>query len=154
MSFGNSDGTLDWSANPWLEIGESDGPGSGDVRIRDDLGDGRLQLQDNDNGGEGVQRQADLSGAVTASLSYYYRRDKLDDANDYVRLEISANGAAGPWTELVTHAGPGTDGAYLPTTFDITPYISLATRIRMVTSPNMGKNDRVWFDEVELQCSP
>ena len=49
-----------WSTD-WLEIGESDGASSGEVGVFSDSSDNRLRVRDNDNGGEGVQREADLS---------------------------------------------------------------------------------------------
>jgi opacity protein-like surface antigen len=78
-SYGNNDGTVSWASN-WIEINESDGPSSGDERVND----GRLRIQDNDGGGEGVERAVNLSGATAATLSFEYRRNALDDSNDYV----------------------------------------------------------------------
>jgi len=153
VSFGNNDGTLNW-AGDWLEVGESDGPGSNDVRVRDDNGPYQLWLRDNQNGGEGVEREADLSGAAAATLSFEYRRSGLDNTNDYVKLEISSNGAAGPWAELTRFQGSATDSAYQSFSQDISAYISAATRVRLITSATMGNTDTVIFDNVQIQCSP
>jgi hypothetical protein len=153
VSFGNNDGTLNW-ADDWLEVGESDGPGSNDVRVRDDNGPYQLWLRDNQNGGEGVEREADLSGAAAVTLSFEYRRSSLDNTSDYVKLEISSNGAAGPWAELTRFQGSATDSAYQSFSQDISAYISAATRIRLITSPTMGNMDTVIFDNVQIQCSP
>ncbi len=153
LSFGNNDGTLTWTGD-WLEIGESDGPASGDVRIRDDNGPYQLWLRDNNNGGEGVEREADLSGAVSAKLSFEYRRSGLDSASDYVALEISSSGADGPWVELTRFQGSATDAAYQTFNQDISAYISETTRIRLVTSPTMGNKDTVIFDNIQIECSP
>ena len=152
--FDNSDGTLDWSANPWQEIGESDGPTAGDVRIWSDLDSVRIRTRDNDNGGEGIEREADLSGAATATLSYDYRRDRLDSSSDYTTVEVSANGTAGPWTELARYAGPSNDDAYTTVSHDIGAFVASNTRIRFKTSPSMGGLDHVWFDNVEITCTP
>lgn len=62
VSFANNDGSLNWSGD-WLEINESDGANKSDVRVRDDNGPYQLWLRDNDGGGEGVEKEADLSGA-------------------------------------------------------------------------------------------
>jgi len=153
VSFGNNDGTLNW-AGDWLEVGESDGPGSNDVRVRDDNGPYQLWLRDKQNGGEGVEREADLSGAAAATLSFEYRRSGLDRSSDYVKLEISSNGAAGPWAELTRFQGSATDSAYQSFSQDISAYISAATRIRLITSPTMGATDTVMFDNIQIQCSP
>ncbi len=153
VSYSNNDGTLVW-AGDWKEINESDGAGAGDERVRNDNGSSRLRVQDNDGGGEGVEREADLSGAAAATLSFRYRRSGLDNANDYVKVEISANGAAGPWTEIARFQGKATDYAYRAFSQDISGYISSKTRIRLLTSPKMGGRDAVMFDDVQIQCSP
>lgn len=152
--FTGSNGTLDWTASPWLEVGESDGPTNGDIQIKNDVSDYQLRTRDNNNGGEGLEREVDLIGATTATLEYEYRRHSLDNINDYTTVEISANGAAGPWIELARYRGPTNDAAYTLITHDISAYISNNTRIRLKTSPNMGGRDTVWFDSVQISCSP
>ena len=149
QSFSGSDGTLSW-AGDWQEVGESDGAGRGDVLVTDDESNYQLRIQDNNNGGEGVEREMDLTGASTATLTFDYRRQGLDNPNDYVKVEISANGVTGPWTEIGRFAGAGTDLVYQPYSQDISAYISGNTRIRFISSPNMGNTDIVWFDNVEI----
>ena len=56
-TFSGTDGSLPWSGD-WQEVGEGDGPTSGDVGVGRDLSDYQLRLRDNDNGGEGVEREA------------------------------------------------------------------------------------------------
>jgi type II secretory pathway pseudopilin PulG len=153
ISYSNSDGDLSWSSD-WVEINESDGPNKGDELITDDNGQYQLRLRDNDGGGEGVEREAKLTGASNAVLSLSYRRTSLDNQNDYVTLEISSNGSTGPWTELTRFAGPATDSDYQLYIADISAYISANTRIRLLTSGDMGGQDKVYFDDIQIQCSP
>lgn len=154
-SWSGSDGSLSWTG-PWAEVGESNGPSSGDIRIMSDLGDNRLRIRDNDNGGEGVERVVDLSGAATATLSFDYRRQALDSSGDYVAVFVSSNGTSGPWTELpeARIAGPDNDGSYQPLEVDISASISATTAIRLLSAPNMGGTDTVYFDNVTIQCAP
>jgi enamine deaminase RidA (YjgF/YER057c/UK114 family) len=149
LNFSGNDGTLSWTGD-WQEVGESDGPTAGDVRVDDPETTFELQIRDNDNGGEGVEREADLSGAGSATLSLDYQRQGLDNANDYVKVEVSANGAAGPWDEIARFEGPATDSSYQPFNGDISAYISNNTRVRLKSSPDMGPVDVVWFDNVEI----
>jgi hypothetical protein len=149
QTFSGDDGSLSW-AGDWQEVGESDGPTSGDVLVDADESNYQLRIRDNDNGGEGVEREADLSSAGTVTLSFDYRRDGLDNANDYVTVEVSANGAAGPWDEITRFEGSATDSGYKPFSGDISAYISNDTRIRFKSSPDMGPADAVWFDNVEI----
>ena len=151
-TWSGSDGTLSWTGD-WIEIGESDGPSSGDIEVEDDINNYQLQTRDNNNGGEGVEREADLSAVTNATLSYVYRRQSLDNANDYTAVEVSANGSAGPWTELVRHQGSGTDSSYQSASHNISSFISNNTRIRFKTSSSMGGSDYVWFDDIEIAVS-
>ncbi len=152
--FAGSDGTINWGSVPWTEVGESDGETSGDIRITNDTSNYQLRTRDNQNGGEGVEREADLSGATTATLSYEYRRDGLDNSNDYTAVSVSSNGAAGPWTELTRHQGGGSDSSYVSISHNISSFISANTAIRFQTSSNMGNNDTVWFDNIQIECRP
>jgi hypothetical protein len=146
-----SDGTLSWSG-PWVEVGESDGPTSGDIVVTNDQSNYQLRIRDNDNGGEGVERVVDLSGATTAMLTFDYGRSGLDRSSDYVAISKSSNGAAGPWTEL-DQIGTSNDSSYQPYTRDISAYISATSAIRLLSSPKMGGSDIVWFDNIQIECN-
>ena len=154
-AYSGNDGTLTWSGN-WQEINESDGPVRGDeVVTTDPLANpsspsNQLRVR---NDGEGVMREADLSGAVTATLSLQYRRENLDNAGDYVAVEVSTNGTLGPWTEIVRFAGPANDTAYQSFSQDISAYIDANFAIRFISSPDLGNRDDVWFDEVQILLS-
>ncbi len=148
------DGTVTPWITPWVEVGESDGASRGDVQVASDQSNYQLQIRDNDNGGEGVEREADLSGATTANLSFDYRRVNLDDSADYVAVYVSATGTGGPWTELARIAGGDNDATYNDYTHDISGYISPQTAIRLLSSSSMGVTDTVWFDNIQIECAP
>lgn len=149
-TFSNSDGSIDWSATPWEEIRDSDGPTSGDVIVMTDESDYQLRVRDNDYG---ATRLVNLDGATTASLSLTYRRSQLDKSSDYVTLSISTNGTAGPWTELQQFETDN-DTSYQPFSTDITDHISADTAIRLLSSSGMGNKDQVYFDDIEISCAP
>jgi type II secretory pathway pseudopilin PulG len=157
-NYSGNDGTLTWSGD-WQEINESDGPVRGDeIVMTDPLASPRppsnqLRVRDSDGGGEGVMRQVNLEGAVTATLSLMYRRASLDDADDYVAVEVSTNGIVGPWIEIARFAGPATESAYQLFSEDISAYIDHDFAIRLISSPGLGDRDDVWFDEVEIRIS-
>lgn len=156
LNFSGNNGSLNWSGD-WVEVGESDGAAMGDVQImEDDNGDGhryRLHIGNKDNG---VEREADLSGAAKVLLSFDYRRMGLDNTIDYVAVYASSTGTAGPWTELPAPRieGRGTDSLYQSYSRDISAYISTNTAIRLRSSSKMGKDDTVWFDNLQISCSP
>jgi prepilin-type N-terminal cleavage/methylation domain-containing protein len=155
ISYSGNDGTLTWTGD-WQEINESDGPVRGDeVVTTDPLASPRpptKQLRVR-NSSEGVMREADLSGAVTATLSLQYRRESLDDAGDYVAVEVSTNGTLGPWNEIVRFTGPANESAYQQFSQDISAYIDANFAIRLISSPDLGNRDGVWFDEVQILLS-
>ncbi len=146
-SYSGSDGSRDW-ATDWLEINEADGPGAGDEAVADDQSDYQLRVQNNDNGGEGVEREADLSSYSSATLSFDYRRHSLDDPADYVSVAVSSDGGAS-WTEL-DRFEDGEDSSYQSASYDITAHIAPNTRIRFLGSADLGGGDRVWFDNVQI----
>jgi len=149
--YSGNDGSLSWSTD-WDEINESNGPTSGDEQVRSDLGhDYVLRIRDNDGGGEGVQRQADLSEYTAATLKFLYSRDSFDNSSDYVTVEASKDGA--DWNEVERIEGPGTDNSYLPLETDISSFISPLTSIRFLTSPTLGGTDTVYIDNVEIEVS-
>lgn len=127
----------------WSEIGEEDGPLSGDVRIN--LGELRIR-----NNGRGVYRGFNLAGVEQAWISFNWRRAGLDRQSDYVSFDISADGGR-TWRLLDWFRGDGDDfnmhrGAY----YDITPYASADTVIRFLGSSGLGGSDRVYFDNVKV----
>ena len=152
VSFSGSDGTLEWT-DDWIDVGEDDGPDSGDIRVKNDDSNYQLRTKDNDYGGSGVEREADLRGSSSATLSYVYRR-KLKGANDYTKIEIRDGNTALPWTELARHQGPANDGSYQTANHDITSFTSSRTQIRLITASTMGGKEEVYFDDIQILCVP
>jgi len=150
-NYSGNDGSLNWSTD-WLEVNESDGPTSGDERVgSDDLIDYVLRVQDNDGGGEGIQREVVLSSCVSSTLSFDYRRDGLDNSNDYVMVSVSSNGGSS-WSEIARFSGPANDLNYQHLSYNLTADMSSTTRLRLLTSPNFGGGDRVYVDHVNISC--
>ncbi|MFK8017949.1 MAG: DNRLRE domain-containing protein [Gammaproteobacteria bacterium] len=147
-SFSLNNGTVNFTTG-WLEIGESNGGASGDIRVVTDNGLSRLRIRDADNGGEGVQREMDLTIASEATLSLMTRRANLDDSDDFVALSVSDDGGSN-WTELDRYAGPDNDEDYVVHSYDLTPYRSATTRIRFLSSSDNGGTDTVYIDNVRV----
>ncbi len=144
-TYTGNDGTQSW-ATDWLEIGENNGPDSGEIRVQNDQGvRWVLRIQNS----RGIQREADLSGATSAVLRFDYRRNDLDSIFDYVTVEVSGDGGA-TWSELDRFGGPNNDSSYQPASYDISAYIAANTRIRLHGSPFLGGNDEVYFDYIEI----
>ena len=149
IGYSGSDGTLAWTTD-WLETGDSGDASSGDVQVMSDLGDTRLMIK---NKNRFVEREADLSGAGLAMLSFDYRRNRLDDFADRLVLQISGD-EGGSWNTLAEFRGPDNDAAYVTVSYDISSFIAPNTRIRFISSSILGKQDDVFFDNVQITCTP
>ncbi|MDJ0911354.1 MAG: DNRLRE domain-containing protein [Woeseiaceae bacterium] len=149
--YSNNDGTLNWATN-WQETGESTSPTGGDIRIGNDVNNYQLQVRDD---GQTVMREADLSEAGSATLSFDYRRQGLSGSSDYVAVDVSYNGGSN-WTELTRFTGTATDSNYLPYSQPLdSNSLSANTRIRFRTpGSGMNNNTMVWFDNVQIACTP
>ena len=123
---GNS-GTVNWSGD-WIEVDGTVGAGGGNVQVTG----GELVLSGPPTSADGpsAAREADLSGATYASLSFDYRTGSGVEAGDPDRvvLEISNNGGS-TWNTLEnfdTFTG-ATSGSR---SYDISAYIAADTQVR------------------------
>ncbi len=146
-SYAGDDGTLIW-ANDWQEIGESDGAGAGDVYVWKEPG---APPQNNllsfgwDNR-FGVWREADLSGAASAVLSFDWKAQF--DLLDTVTLSASTDGGTS-WTTIDIF-----DGSIVGTTelasYDISNFIDKDTRIKFESTSGFGNNETFSVDNVRI----
>jgi len=143
-SYANSDGTATWTP-AWIEINEADGASAGDIQISS----GQMQISGSN---KGVQRAIDLTGATAATLTLDHRRVSME-GGEYVNLEISSDGGAS-WIELDRFKGPQNDVSNQSTSYNIAPYISASTRIRLLGSTSLDSTtDIVYFDNIEIASS-
>lgn len=149
-SYAGSDGTLNWAPNPWVEIGESDGPINGDVRVDNRYGTNSLRV--NSMGGSliGAYRPADLTG-IAATLTFdYRRRDTTSGQNWYV--DISKDyGATWP-IRLWTLASGATDASFMASGSLAIPsdYLTANFVLRFVADGTSGSNTRCYFDNIQI----
>jgi Tfp pilus assembly protein PilX len=142
-----SNGSIDWSGNAWLEVGDDGRACGANLRVLDDplIDDptgNRLRLQNSDRG---VERMVDLSSFAVANLSFDYRRDGLS-GGAAILVEVSGDGGSN-WDTLDTIAA-GTDAAYLSTNNDISAYIAADTMIRF--SSNSSFSGEAYIDNVRI----
>jgi serine protease AprX len=146
VSFTNSDGLVKWTSE-WLEIGESDGPEAGDVRVTSYLAgsDQGLRIQ---NAGKGAQRAVDLSGATFAMLSFDYRR-KGFEKEQYVAVEVSADGGES-WTGLDRLMGPATDPTLHSASYEMTGHATEKTVVRFIGSASLSSYSKLYIDNFQI----
>jgi len=149
ISYSGNDGTVRWSNN-WQEIGEADGPAFGDVRVTMSpyfgmgnslrIGD-LVGFQQN----QGASREADLSGALSANVTFDYLRDNLKDSDIWV--QVSGNGGFS-WTTVRT-IPHGSDASPRRIEEDIFSYVSSNTQIRFITE-KVGSG-YIYLDNVQIE---
>ncbi|MBN1314762.1 MAG: DUF11 domain-containing protein [Anaerolineales bacterium] len=143
VSFSNNDGTEDWAGN-WYEISESDGASYGSVRVYY----GRLRL---DNHSQrytrpGAWRQADLSGATGATLSFNYWISGDTEYEDYAVVQVSNNGSNWNTLEFFNYRDSGS------VSYDISSYISSQTSVRFqIYSQFYGSDEYFNVDNVQIE---
>jgi uncharacterized repeat protein (TIGR01451 family) len=101
--------------------------------------------------GFGLRREADLSGARSALLTFSYRRQLLLLPSGSMSVEASNNGG-GSWTNLRTYSLNGSDSAQIPQSFDITPYTASDTQLRFLGGGGLIAS-HFFADDVQIQYS-
>ena len=157
-SYLGDDGTLSWSGG-WTEVGESDGAGLGDIKVANGFaGGGTFELEVNSD--KGAYREADLSGAASATLSFEYARTNFG-ATDHLVVyaqaggagSVSVSGAPGMWDEIARYSGPADDGSYLADSIDISAYIASDTRIMFCEDGASPDTQRTYIDNVRIDLA-
>ncbi|UCG50789.1 MAG: hypothetical protein JSW58_11345 [Candidatus Latescibacterota bacterium] len=152
VEYDGNDGSVNWS-DDWEETGEADGPASGIVQVSSNA------LRIGGNGANinnrGLLREADLSGAVSATLSYSYQRQLLGSPGGFIVVSISSDGGMF-WSFLTFHALDGTDLNPVSRVFDITPFASPNTLIRFHGFGGIASS-YFFADDVQIEydiCNP
>jgi serine protease AprX len=151
--FTGSDGTKNWSTL-WIE-NDPDGPGEtiGNIQVSDGTNcwnsiGSCLQITTK-NIGDNVSRTVDLSAASSATLTLWRNNQMTADTNNTaVLLEASTDGSN--WTALRTWLNNNDDLGAASESFDLTPYISPATQIRLSVSEQAFESN-IYFDNLQIQ---
>ena len=147
-SYSNDDGTENWSTD-WVESDSSgSGPGSGNIDVKG--GSFRIKVAStNDN----VYREADLSNAVSATLSFTYNSAiQLGDAGQ-LAVQVSSNGGASYTTlsdaifDDTTNTGSGSKS------IDISSHMAADTRIRLIVTSG-GGTKQIKVDNIQISYTP
>ena len=150
IAYGGNNGTVDWTSS-WNEVGELDGPTAGAVDVVKNtrcVADNCLRIGGNpaDVDGRGVWREANLASALSAALTFSYRRESAVGTGS-VALAISNDGGA-TWVTLAVYDFAGSANR-INESFDITSFASSNTRIRFLASGS-GVTNYLYFDNVDI----
>ena len=154
-------GTLNWSGG-WTESGESTDPGKGSITVatinRCSGGSGYCLRIDPDPAKSAtifVSRQANLSGASSASLSFYRKNEfnvsvsGVAGTTEEAQLQISADGGIN-WTILQVYSSTQFTGEGVDT-FDISAYASGNTQIRFLITSKQSGYRFLYIDDVQIE---
>jgi hypothetical protein len=134
----------DWGSC-WLESNDDTAATSGDIQIAGNV----LRMH---GGAKDISRAMDLQRDDQAWISFNRRRDDLDDAGDFVNFEVSPD-AGQRWFPLDSFVGEATDyGFQRGSYYDISQFATADTRIRFMSSPGMGENDALFFDNIKVMA--
>ncbi|MCE7044534.1 Ig-like domain-containing protein [Dyadobacter sp. CY312] len=147
----NSNGSENWAGNWTVVTGSASLTNSASLV---NLATGALQVGiDNSGTQNGAYRVVNLTGKTKAVLAYDWVKSAFtNDANDWVEVQVSANGSA-PWTSLHRFTGlPALTGSH---SFVIpAALMSATTTIRFVEPNNTSTGTltrNVRFDNIEVK---
>ena len=142
VSYSNNDGTANWSGN-WVENDKNGGDASGGLF---QVNGGRLVLRA-DRTGDWIYREANLSGATSATLSLNYVNALIGD--DTFVIQVSRDGGT-TYTNLPggNFSNTTTSGSGI-LSFDLTSFISANTRIRVYES-NDSAASHLYLDNIQI----
>ena len=144
VSFSGNDGDVDWSGD-WIEVDAGGaGAATGNVIV---LGD-ELRLS---GLGSSAAREADLSGATSATFRFDYRTGSGIESGDpdSIVIEVSDDGGAS-WTTLedINYLDGANSGSK---NYDISAYMSVNTQIRFQVNNGYGGPDEFFYvDNVRI----
>jgi hypothetical protein len=145
VSYGGSDGTQNWNGD-WQEIGESDGPENGFLQV---VPDGSMRVgheNAKDQPTFSLTREANLSGATTATLTYDYVAQNYGNHGS-VSVQVSGDGGL-TWNTLATYPYDAGSGF---ASFDITSHISSDTQIRFELASETKIKMYLYVDNIQIE---
>ena len=132
----------DWGSC-WTEMNDDNVATSGDIQIAGNV----LSMR---RGSKQISRTMDLRNVDHAWISFNRRRDNLDHLGDFVDFQVSPD-AGQTWNQLDHFVGEATDfGLHRGSYYDISQYATADTRIRFISSNQMGENDKLFFDNIKV----
>jgi hypothetical protein len=152
-SYNGSDGTDSWGG-PWIESGESDGPGDGAIEVPSDghcHTDRCLRIGQYGVDAAAVSRQFDSSGAGSVVLTFDYKRHPHATGLGLITLSASPDGIS--WTQIDQYWLTVDDGSQQVAVYDLTAYAGSNSAIRFDLA--LGTDDsHMNIDNLEIVVDP
>ena len=149
VSYTGSDGSIDWSSNPWFEVGTGDqDPASGPIIVQSSgwcATSDCLSIEGGPAARE-ITRTANLAGVSVAELTVDLRR--VADTSCTTTLRVRS-GPAQPWTTLGSFGPNGGNTSLLSLTYSIRDYASSTTEISFLMQ-SCTSGQFVYIDNVAI----
>ncbi len=150
-SFSNSNGTTAWTSS-WTETGDFGGVTAGQIRIDAGTGAGTNQMRFHGGAianfnGASIDRVVNLTGAVSATLSFNYAEVGFD-AGETVLVQFAADGVNFTTVQTINGAS-GTGASNLALTGPFGPNSTVRFEVSAVNS----STERVEIDNVNIAFS-
>ena len=150
-TYANNNGTVAW-AGPWVEMGENDGPYSGKIMVQPfyDCASGHCLSYyafDGSIHNRGAWREVDLSSALSATLTFDYRRWIVENEGGTVTVQVSKDGGL-HWTNLHVFYLNQSDDFVVSQSIPLDDFLSPQTRIRFIGSGEL--DGLIAIDNVEI----
>ncbi|HEU4895858.1 MAG TPA: hypothetical protein VFT85_08480, partial [Acidimicrobiia bacterium] len=150
VSYSGNNGSLEWSG-PWVESGESDGPGSGAMRVvsSGNCHSGRcLELRGGILSQPSIRRQADLSEFVVARLHFTAHLVPAPLLS-VGTLSVEVRGDGSGWSRVADYALLADDGEQSGSV-DISGYLGEDFEVRFTLGGQLLLADRAYIDDVKV----
>ena len=146
-----NDGTQNFVA-PWQEVGESSGFDNGDIRIITHASSNRLRLRDNQNGGEGAERDVDLTNYTSAILTFIFRRQGTNNSGSAWTLSTATGSCAAPgaFTPRATFTDASNDATFQQFRMDLAPVTGNIACIRIRGDNSVGNTETLYLDNFQI----
>ncbi|MEQ1529598.1 MAG: DNRLRE domain-containing protein [Methylococcales bacterium] len=141
---------FNWTDN-WQEAGESDGANTGKISVISDLlcpSAPCLKIRKDSATVMSISRGLKLAPAVTATLTYNFRRNIVLTNGGAITLQVSKDGGAN-YTSLKSYPLDSIDILPVSESVDISAFISAKTRIRFVTSGGSFQTN-IFIDNINV----
>ncbi len=138
-NYSNTNGSIDWSSESWIETGDDGSPTGGKILITGD----DLRFRDT-KGSLSVERDVDLDGASSAVLSFTYDETGNYENVDFLHVEVYDGSV---WTRVFTATEDFPNGT--KARIDISDYANANTKVKVI-GINSESGESYFIEELAI----
>ncbi len=152
-SYSRNDGTANWTAS-WIETGDNSSASSGTVQVTGN----QVRFAGSGSGGSAtfggpsIEREANLSGANVATLTFDYSQTTNWESSDVFDIWVSKDGGSN-WTKIHSIVNDSGSTATQSFSYDVSAYIASNFRVAFAERMN-STTEYFYLDNVQIEaCS-